>query len=79
MLKRRLTAIAWSLAALLSPMRDAGACPVCFQAGDANVLWFYGLSTMGLSLLPFALIGGIALVALWLRREAERAPTAERG
>lgn len=60
--------------ALLAAARDAGACPVCFQAGDANVLWFYGLSTLGLSLLPFALVGGIALLARWLRREAAAEP-----
>ena len=78
MTKRALAVIVWSLGALLARTPDAGACPVCFQAGDANVLWFYGLSTMWLSLLPFALIGSIALVALWLRREAGIAPTPER-
>jgi len=48
----------------------AGACPVCFDAANPNVLEEYRRSTMFLSLLPFGIVGGIAGVATYLARRA---------
>lgn len=48
--------------ALLAHAACATACPVCFDA-DARVAWFYRLSTVFLSLLPFAIVGLVATVA----------------
>jgi protoheme IX farnesyltransferase len=45
----------------------ARACPVCYAA-DAHVLVWYQVSTYFLSLLPFAIIGGVAGTAYLLSR-----------
>jgi len=66
---RRRTWAAAAVASLLARAPEAWGCPVCFGAGDDNVLWFYYLSTVMLSLLPFAIVGTIAAVVLWLRRQ----------
>jgi hypothetical protein len=50
----------------------AVACPVCFDANSQSI-WFYQLSTTMLSLLPFGIIGGVALVAWRLARQSSGA------
>ncbi len=46
----------------------AGACPVCFDAGNPSVVEEYRRSTMFLSLLPFGIVSGIVAVAVTLAR-----------
>jgi hypothetical protein len=65
---------AGALAALLAWPAAAGACPVCF-ATDERVAWFYRLSTLGLSLLPFAVVALGAGIAIRLARDVEDART----
>ena len=45
----------------------AAACPACFGASDARTISAYYASTMLLSLMPFALIGGVVTVVLTRR------------
>jgi heme/copper-type cytochrome/quinol oxidase subunit 2 len=54
---------------LLGGATAASACPVCFAA-DAQAVWFYRLSTVLLSLLPFAVVGSLVGVGFLLRRRA---------
>lgn len=61
----RLVAAAGALAALAAP---ASACPHCYGASSATVLEAYYLSTLSLSLLPFAVVGGLAAIAVRLAR-----------
>ena len=75
-MRRRPTIAVASLA--IGTLASAGtgwACPTCFESAGPQVLRTYLLSTIGLSVLPFVLIGGGVLLALRLRREIE---TAER-
>lgn len=55
---------------VLGPALSALGCPVCFDTSDQNVLRFYSISTLFLSFVPFALIGGVVLAAWHLRRSA---------
>ena len=55
----------------------AAACPVCFDAGNPNVVEEYRRSTMFLSLLPFGIVGGIAAVAVRLARRPPASSDAE--
>ena len=48
----------------------AAACPACFGASDARTLSAYYASTILLSLMPFALIGGVIL-GVYLMRNRE--------
>jgi hypothetical protein len=50
------------------------ACAVCFVSKRENLMAFFGTGVL-LSLLPFALIGGIAL---WLYRQARTENSDER-
>jgi hypothetical protein len=62
---------AWTaLAAVVGAPRVLFGCPVCFDSADPNVLRFYSISTLFLSLVPFALIGGVVLTAWRLQRNA---------
>ncbi len=45
----------------------AAACPACFGASDARTISAYYASTMLLSLMPFALIGGVILGVVLMR------------
>ncbi len=45
----------------------AAACPACFGASDARTISAYYASTMLLSLMPFALIGGVILGVILMR------------
>jgi hypothetical protein len=45
----------------------AAACATCFGASSARTIAAYYASTMLLSLMPFALIGGIILAAYLMR------------
>lgn len=60
---RRVVPLA-ALAVAVVP-RVAAACPACFAASDARVARMYLLTAALLSLLPFAVVGGIAW---WWRR-----------
>ncbi|MFN8544197.1 MAG: hypothetical protein U0807_08320 [Candidatus Binatia bacterium] len=60
-----------ALAGLLVAAGSAGACPVCFDASNPQALWFYWMSTLMLTLLPFGVFGLLALVAFRLRHDAE--------
>jgi len=52
----------------------ASACPVCFQAqNDENRIAFIA-TTVFLSLLPFALVGGLVV---WVRRKARQVAAEE--
>ncbi len=53
-----------AIAVLVSWPKVAAACPVCFDARDKNRMAFL-LTTIFLTLLPLAMIGGIVF---WLRR-----------
>lgn len=56
--------------ALLPSM--AAACPTCFGASDARTISAYYASTVLLSLMPFALIGGVILAVYLMRNRAPR-------
>ena len=58
------------LAAWLAVASAALACPVCCDTGDGVVLRTYAISTTFLSVLPFAVVGGLAFAAWHLRRQA---------
>jgi len=53
-----------ALAAVLATPAVAYACPVCFDANEANRTAFI-LTTIFLSLLPLGMVGGIAY---WIRQ-----------
>ncbi len=55
----------------------AGACPLCYGSSAPQVLNAYYLSTAVLSLLPFAIVGAIGLLALRMLRRAQAATDAE--
>ncbi len=61
----------------------AHACPLCYGSSAPQVLNAYYLSTAVLSLLPFAIVGAIGLLAVRMLRRAQAAvsdgsePTAE--
>jgi hypothetical protein len=56
------------VACLICLPRIAAACPACFAASDQRVSRMYFASGLLLSLLPLAIIGGIA--RWWWRRFA---------
>lgn len=56
--------------ALSLSVRVASACPVCFDSSNPTVLRFYSISTMFLSFLPFALVGGLVFAGWYLRKQA---------
>ena len=66
---RRLSTIAGWLFAVAALPLPAAACPACYGASGPRVLLSYYLSTILLSLLPFAIVGTIVAVALNLRRQ----------
>jgi uncharacterized BrkB/YihY/UPF0761 family membrane protein len=66
---KRLTTVLALLVAELMP-GIAAACPACYAASDARTISAYYASTMLLSLMPFALIGGVIL-AVFLMRDRE--------
>lgn len=70
MTRPRLATLAAALAAL--PPRLALACPVC-MAADARRMDAYVATTVLLSLLPLAAIGGIAWL-VWRRSAAAESP-----
>ena len=55
-----------TFAAALRPSL-AAACPACFGASDARTISAYYASTVLLSLMPFALIGGVILGVYLMR------------
>jgi|MudIll2142460700_1097286.scaffolds.fasta_scaffold257410_2 hypothetical protein len=55
-----LVGLAWLVAGVPRP---AGACPRCYESYSGKVLETYYFSTAMLSLLPFAVIGVVVLVA----------------
>ncbi len=59
------------VAALLPSI--AAACPACFGASNARTISAYYASTVLLSLMPFALIGGVIL-AVYLMRNRDPRP-----
>lgn len=78
MRRRSAIAVASIPAMMLASVGPTWACPTCFASAGANVLRTYLLSTIWLSLLPFALIGGVVLLAVRMRREIEAAELDER-
>lgn len=68
MRRRWLTAI--TAAVLVVVPTAARACPKCFESSGPRVLDAYYLSTALLSLLPFAIIGAVGLIASRLARRA---------
>jgi len=62
--------------ALLCAPGAAAACPVCFAA-DERTAWVYRLSTLVLSLLPFALVAAVAGAAVLLERAGRRSAARE--
>lgn len=64
---RWITAI---IPALLVVPTAVPACPRCFESSGPRVLAAYYLSTALLSLLPFAIIGSIGLIAFRFARRA---------
>jgi hypothetical protein len=61
--------VAFAFAAVASALmpKVAAACPACFAASDNRTLAAYYASTLLLSLMPFALIGGVVLAAYLMR------------
>ncbi len=51
----------------------AAACPKCYGASSPQVLSSYYLSTLMLTLLPFAVLGTIAAIGWHFKRRAESA------
>jgi hypothetical protein len=73
--RTRLVALLVALA-VLGVAASAGACPVCFDAGNPNVGETYRRSTLFLTLLPFGVVGAIAAVAVYLARRPDPASDA---
>jgi len=71
---KTLSAIFAAIAIALAPA-IAAACPACFGASSARTIAAYYASTMLLSLMPFALIGGVILAAYLMRNSREDART----
>ncbi|HLX36172.1 MAG TPA: hypothetical protein VKR29_00170 [Candidatus Binataceae bacterium] len=61
--------VAFAFAAVAPALmpKVAAACPACFAASDNRTLAAYYASTLLLSLMPFALIGGVVLAAYLMR------------
>jgi hypothetical protein len=59
-----------AFAAVLATPTVAYACPVCFDANEANRTAFI-LTTVFLSFLPLAMVGGIAYWIRQLTRESD--------
>ncbi|MBK8995658.1 MAG: hypothetical protein IPM35_07915 [Myxococcales bacterium] len=74
-MRRRLAALVAACLVLLAPAL-ALACPVCGVGSEANRRAFVG-STIFLSLLPLAMIGGLVGYAVWRVRKQERLRDAE--
>jgi hypothetical protein len=69
---KSIAAMVVTLAAALLPS-IAAACAACFGASDARTISAYYASTVLLSLMPFALIGGFIL-AVYLMRNRDPRP-----
>jgi hypothetical protein len=48
------------------------ACPNCYAASGPRVLLMYYLSAIGLSLMPFAIIGAIVGLTVFLKRQLQQ-------
>jgi hypothetical protein len=66
--RKAVAAAAFIVAFSVLSTAPALACPNCFSAKE-NVLWAYYSTAIGLSLLPFALFGGIALY--WYKKRGQ--------
>jgi hypothetical protein len=73
---KKLVSLITVFAAALMP-RVAAACPACFAASNARTVSAYYASTMLLSLMPFALIGGVVLAAYLMRNGSSEASEAK--
>lgn len=62
-------AVIFGLALVALAPLDAAACPSCLAAQDKGVQIAYMVATVFMSVLPLALIGGLAF---WLRRRARQ-------
>ena len=60
-----------AVAAVLLPS-VALACPNCYAASSQRTILAYYASTMLLTLMPFALIGGVILAVFLMRNRASR-------
>lgn len=74
-MRQRLAALFAACVVLFAPAL-ALACPVCGVGSEANRRAFIG-STIFLSLLPLAMIGGLVGWAVWRVRKQERQRDAE--
>lgn len=63
--------IARFLAAFILVPAVSLACPMCYGSSPAVVLQSYYLTAALLSLLPFAVIGGIAVLAFRMARQRQ--------
>ncbi len=68
--KRPLASLVSGIVTLLlqSPVA-ATACPMCYGSSSSRVLDIYYLSTLLLSLLPFAIVAAIVAVGLHIKRQ----------
>ncbi|MFQ5668017.1 MAG: hypothetical protein ACE5I7_16500 [Candidatus Binatia bacterium] len=62
--------LAGTVTVLLASPLAAGACPLCYGSSSGRVTNAYYLSTLMLSVLPFAVVGVVAAVAWRVRRRA---------
>lgn len=67
-------ALAANLLALASVLLPSAAlaCPNCYAASSQRTIMAYYASTMLLTLMPFALIGGVILAVFLMRNRASR-------
>jgi hypothetical protein len=68
-MSRALRQLGWLVVPTLALPRVAAACPACFAASDGRVAQMYVLTALLLSVLPFAVVGGIAWWC-WRRQAA---------
>jgi len=73
MLKRVLT----SVAVTLTPPAASFACPACYSSLGTRLLHSYYLSTIFLSILPFAIVVGLIAAGRSLRRRFRDLPVQE--
>jgi hypothetical protein len=73
---QRLAEMALALLSASMCSAPAAACPACYESSSPKVLATYYLSTLMLTLLPFAIIGTLVAVGLYLARRPGESPAA---
>jgi hypothetical protein len=61
----------WATTVAAGVPLPALACPNCYSSSGPRVLLMYYLSTLALSVMPFAIVGTIAGLAAFLKRQLQ--------